>query len=630
MRSRWSHLHLALLVAALVIISLIGSLARSAYADSPPILKANAWLDPLPIPPVAVTKYVPRLSSWADYYEINMTAHDHQFSPAASAASVQTHNADPAQPIFGPATVWTYGQGKTAVYLGPTIVAKTSRPVVVKWINDLPTDPNAFPLKDSIDSTIGGSDVPTGAAIPHLHGGHTAARFDGTPNEWWTADGQTGPDFVTDTFTYVNDQPASLQWYHDHTMGATRLKPYLGLAAAYLLFDGVDNGTTILNQKVPAGYGTYHLPIVLQDKMFNPDGTLFYPTQGVTAVHPIWVPEFFGDTPVINGRAYPFLDAQPRRYRLRFLNGSQARFYNLHFDLNGNSLAFWIIGSEGGLLPAPVEVTELLIAPGERFDAIADFTGIPLGSVITMTNDAPAPYPGGGEVVLPELMQIRIDTPVPANDPDRTVPPAKLKLPVVPRLTPTPGLPPRDVVLKENEDPITGDPLEVLLNGYHFMDPVTDFVKAGTTETWRWINLTPDAHPMHMHLVTFQVVDRQAFRAADYWTAWQTYLASGRNPALKPNVDDYTFGPLLLPAPEEMGYKDTVKAYPSLDPNNPTDVTVPGSYSYVTRVRAKFDLPPTALLDFDWKTKSFGKWVYHCHILEHEENDMMRPFEVVW
>ena len=112
-------------------------------------------------------------------------------------------------------------------------------------------------------------------------------------------------DYVTDTFTYMNDQPASLIWYHDHTMGATRFKPYLGLAAAYVLFDNVDTGETINGQKVPAGYGKYHLPLVIQDKEFNADGTLFYPTEGISPVHPVWVPEFFGDTPVINGKAYP-------------------------------------------------------------------------------------------------------------------------------------------------------------------------------------------------------------------------------------------------------------------------------------------------------------------------------------
>ena len=583
-------------LAVLVVAGVLVGFGGRAYADngvSPPM---TPWVDALPIPPVAVAGTNP-LYKGADYYEITMTAHTHQF------------HSD-----LGEATVWTYGQGDTAVYLGPTIVARTGKPVVVKWINDLPTDINDFPLKDSIDPTIMGSDLPSGRAIPHLHGGHTAARFDGTPMQWWTADGQTGPDYVTDTFIYTNDQPAALYWYHDHAWGVTRLQPYLGLAAAYLMLDNVDNGTTILSQKVPSG--PYHLPIVLQDKTFNDDGTLWYPTEGISDVHPIWVPEFFADTPVINGKAYPYLDAQPRRYRLRFLNGSQARFYNVHFDFDEHWLPFHIIGSEGGLLPKPVGTTSLLIAPGERFDVIADFTGLALGSVITMTNDANEPYPDGDAPTVTQLMQIRINTAVPATDPDRTVPGALLKLPTVPRLSPTPKLPVREVVLKENTDEF-GNPIEVLLNGYHFTDPVTDFLKVGTTETWAWINLTEDAHPMHTHLFTFQVLNRQALDVDAYTTAWLDYLASdtgsGRDPALKPNLNSYLINGVVPPAPEETGYKDTVKAYPG----------------WVTRVRAKYTLASTSVLDFDPVTKSYGSWVYHCHILEHEENDMMRPFVVV-
>jgi spore coat protein A len=571
------------------------------------------WVDPLPVPPVAAKTFVPLLSRVADFYRINMTASLHKFHRD-----------------LGPATVWTYGQpGMSPVLLGPTIVATTGRPVVIKWINNLPTGFDDFPLVSSIDPTIAGApgfgfgEVPPGAAIPHLHGGHTAARFDGTPHQWWTADGVKGPDYVTDTFTFVNDQPASLIWYHDHTLGATRFKPYLGLAAAYLVFDKIDNGNTILGQKVPAGYGKYHLPLVIQDKQFNEDGTLFYPTaaQGGSGLHPIWAPEFFGDTPVVNGKAYPYLDAQPRRYRLRLLNGSQARFYNLQFRLEGSApetpgLPFWVIGSEGGLLPAPAEMTSLVISPGERFDVIVDFTDM-LGSTVMMTNDANAPYPDGDEVepAMTQLMKINIITPVPADDPDDTVPPAGLLLPAVPRLSASPGLLPRDVVAKENMV-MVGDeeePNEVLLNGYHFMDdPTTDFIKAGTTETWQWINLTVDAHPMHPHLVTFQVVNRQKINVIDYTAAWVAYLESGRT-TTKPDVSSYLDGPEIPPAPEEMGYKDTVK-------------TPPG---YVTRTRAKFTLASTSLLDFDWRTKSFGKWVYHCHILEHEENDMMRPFVVI-
>jgi spore coat protein A len=583
-----------------------------AYAAGVPSPTMAHWVDALPVPPVATTTFKPLISIWADYYEIDMTASSHQFNFG-----------------LGPATVWTYGQpGKKPVLLGPTIVAKKGRPVVIKYINRLPTDPALFPLKDAIDLTIAGSNVPTGAAIPHLHGGHTAARFDGTPMQWWTADGTSeGMDYTTDTFTYLNDQPASLLWYHDHTMGSTRFKPYLGLAAGYLILDDIDNGAAItVNgpdkdrhgklikhvQPVPAGYGKYHLPLVIQDKQFKSDGTLFYPTaaDGGSGGHPIWVPEFFGDTPVINGKAYPYLDAQPRRYRLRLLNGSQARFYNVQFKNEGVPLTFHVIGSEGGLLPAPAPKTSQLIAPGERFDVIVDFTGISLGSTVMMTNDADAPYPMGdpANANVTDLMKININTAVPVGDPDLTVLPSALKLPAVPRLAATPLL--RDVVAKENT--VGGTPSEMLLNGYHFLDPVTDKIKAGTTETWQWINLTVDAHPMHPHLVAFQVVNRQAFDVDTYKADWAAYLASGRS-SLKPDVNTYLIGPAIAPEPEEMGFKDTVKSPPG----------------YVTRTRAKFSLPLTSAVDYDWNTKSFGSWVYHCHILEHEENDMMRPFEVV-
>ena len=323
---------------------------------------------------------------------------------------------------------------------------------------------------------------------------------------------------------------------------------------------------------------------------------------------------------MINGKAYPRLDAEPRRYRLRFLNGSQARFYNVSFDKQGTALPFHVIGSEQGLLPASVQKSELVIAPGERFDVIVDFTGLQLGTAITLKNSALAPYPGGGDTLIPELMQILVNTPVAAATPDLSVPASALKLPTIARLVPTAGLPDREIVGKETMDPATDTPIEVKFNGYAFMDPTTDFVKAGTTETWDWINLTGDAHPMHVHLVSFQVLNRQALimdpvtGEPTYTAAWEAYLASGRQPALKPILADFLTGPLLSPEPEELGGKDTVKAYPG----------------FVTRIRAKFDLPWTSVLDMNFKKRNFGDWVYHCHILEHEENDMMRPFEVVF
>jgi len=569
----------------------VSSLAAQSPGVSPALTR---YVDLLPVPPVATPVHRAGLPALADYYEIAMTEHKHQFHSE-----------------LGKATVWTYGlDGQPGVYLGPTIVARRDRPVIVKWINKLPNDPATFPLRDSIDPTIMGAGLPTGRAIPHLHGGKTAARFDGTPEQWWTSTGQKGAAFVSDTFMYTNEQPATLLWYHDHAMGATRFNPYLGLAAAYLIFDKVDTGTAINGQKVPSG--AYHLPIVLQDKIFNPDGTLYYPTQGNNALHPVWVPEFFGDTPVINGKAYPRLEVEPRRYRLRLLNGSQARFFNLGFDHDGSPLAFHVIGSEQGLLPAPVRKTGLLIAPGERFDVIIDFSGLRRGARITVTNNAPAPYPDGGMMEIPELMRIVVDKPL--AGPDATVPAAHLKLPPVPRLASTRGLGAREMVGEETEDPATGTPVDMKFNGYGSMDPTTDFIKVGTTETWEWINLTGDAHPMHVHLIAFQVLNRQPFDADAYKAAWDSYLAGGRQPSQKPDIRTFLTGPAQAPEPEELGFKDTVKAYPG----------------FVTRIRGTFDVPYTSALDLDFRKRSLGSYVYHCHILEHEENDMMRPFEVVF
>jgi len=583
-------------VLTIAVIAFYATLPMAAHAASKSISpNLTKWVDPLPIPPVA-RPGVNSVYPGADYYEITETQHTHQFHSQ-----------------LGQATVRTYGQnGSPGVYLGPTIVAQTGKKVVVKYMNQLPAD--NFPLPGTIDLTLPGmtppefpQGLPTGRAIPHLHGGFSAAQYDGTPDQWWTSDGMGGMDYLSDTFEYTNEQQASLLWYHDHAMGITRHNPYLGLAAAYLIVDGVDDGLSINGQATPSGYGQYHIPLVIQDKTFNANGTLFYPTVGLNAVHPVWVPEFFGDTSVINGKAYPFLNAEPRRYRFRLINGSQARFYNLKFVSGTVNLPFHVIGSDGGLLPAPALKNALLIAPGERYDVIIDFTALPLGSIVTLKNDAKAPYPGGQGGAVNQLMQIRVNTAL--QSPDTSVPPAQLTLLPNPPLTPTPGIPARDVVMKENMDPVTMTPVEVLLNGKHFGDPTTDFVRAGDVETWQFINLTVDAHPMHIHLVQFQVVNRQAINVAGYTTAWNAYLASGRNPSLKPDLNAFLVGAPIPPAPEELGLKDTVKSYPG----------------QVTRVRAKFDLPSTATLI----SGTYGKWVYHCHILEHEENDMMQPFEVV-
>jgi len=541
-----------------------------------------------------IPKLSPDITSYpgADYYEVSMSAGSWNFHSQLGTAKTFRYDDMP--------------------YLGPTIEAQKDRPVVVKFINNLPITDAEHPLAGAIDPTVPDPDmypglVP-GRATPHLHGGFSAPQFDGHPHSWFTADGIHGSHYDTmpgaaaneAIFQYSNQQPAAPLWYHDHAMGITRLNVYAGLAGLYLVRDDVEASLNLPS-------GDYEVPLVVQDKSFNPDGSLFYPTSsGVLAPypHPIWVPEFFGDTPVINAVAYPYLDVEPRRYRLRFYNGSQARFYNLKFTTKQNiNLPFWIIGMEQSLLPAPVQTTKLLLAPGERADVIIDFGGLPKGTPVTLKNDAKAPYPGGrgGDVI--QVMQFKVILPL--NGRDTTTPPAQLLLPGIQPLSPTSGAPMREVVMRETEDPVSGVPTEVRLNGKWFDDPVDESPQAGDTEVWQFINLTVDAHPMHLHLVRFQVYDRQSFDAVSYMIDWDAWVAAGRNPGTKPVLANYITGPAVPPPPEEMGWKDTVKSYPG----------------QITRLIAKFDLPPLATTPADY--------VYHCHILEHEENEMMRPFQVV-
>ena len=251
--------------------------------------------------------------------------------------------------------------------------------------------------------------------VTHLHGGENHPQFDGTPLQWFTKGGRTGPHYITDTFTYYNEQRASMVWYHDHALGNTRTNVYAGLAGIYLIRDEQDTGEDGQPARLPAG--PYELPLVLQDKTFNPDGSMFYPTEGVTADHPQWVPEFFGDVAVVNAKIWPYVDVEPRRYRFRIVNGSQSRFYNLQFaeESSGRALPFTQIGVEGGLLRAPVPMTALLIAPGERADVIVDFAGQRDRSFI-VTNNARAPYPMGGRATLSQLLKIRVNQALQGRD----------------------------------------------------------------------------------------------------------------------------------------------------------------------------------------------------------------------
>lgn len=267
-------------------------------------------------------------------------------------------------------------------------------------------------------------------------------------------------------------------------------------------------------------------------------------------------------------------------------------------------MRLWQIGAEQGLLPAAVPLQTLLIAPGERADVIVDFTGIKPGTSFVLSNNANTPFPGGGKPAdanIPDIMQFKVIAPPAGTPADTTTLPANLVLPPVTAIVPT--APPRKIILGETLDPATLVPIHMRLNERWFDEPVDETPAAGAAEMWEFVNLTVDAHPMHMHLVAFQVVNRQAFNVAAFQTAYMAWVAGGRV-GTQPDVNAYLLGAVIPALPEELGAKDTVKAFPG----------------QVTRIVAKFDLPPGVT--------GPAEYVYHCHILEHEENEMMRPFVV--
>jgi spore coat protein A len=542
-------------------------------------LNLARYVDALPIPPAidltaggAVT--------------LGMAAGTHQF-----------HRDLPATTAFG------YGG---AGYLGPTILAKEGRPITVTWENNLPS---AYPGSVPLDPTLL-IEFPTSGglpAVPHLHGGFTLPQFDGTPFQWFNSAGQTGSNYVTNTYTYGNEQRAANLWYHDHAVGVTRFNPFCGLAGYYLLRDDIDTG--LANNPLGLPAGNYEVPLVIQDRIFNPDGSLFYspPNNGVQAVnpaypHPVWIPEYFGDTAVVNGKAYPFCNLEPRRYRFRIINGSNARFYNMWFQVGNTIMPFHQIGTDQGLLPAPAPLTKLLIGPGERADIMVDFAGIPAGTKVFLKNNAKAPFPGGMGGDVPNIMQFLVNLPLAGTD--TTTPAPNL---VLPAITPLPAaVRNRQIVLNEVLDPITGVPMQVMIDNTPFTDAATETPTYGDTEVWEFINTTGDAHPMHTHLVSFEIVNRQPFNAKAYLAA---FLAAP--PGTKPDVTPYLLGAPVAPPANEMGRKDTARAMPG----------------EVLRIKAKFDVPTGAIQLATGQTNP--EWVYHCHILEHEENDMMRPLQVL-
>jgi spore coat protein A len=486
------------------------------------------FVDPLPRP--AVAQPVTGVAGGAATYQLTI-----------SEFKQKLHRDLPAT------TVW----GFAGSYPGPTIEASVNQPVIVHWINDLRDAGGNLRTNHylPVDLCLDGPNI-HGAApriVTHLHGGHVTPANDGYPENTFL------PGESATTF-YPNLQPPGTIWYHDHALGITRLNVYMGLAGFYLIRDATEAALGLPS-------GEHEIPLAIQDRQFNSDGSLRYPAA--------WQEHFLGDKILVNGKVWPFLDVKRGKYRFRTLNGSSSRTYTLALSTGGG---FYQIGTDGGLLLAPVSLTQLTLGPGERADLIFDFAPYPVGSEILLTNSAPAPFPGpAGVGVIPNVMKFIVSS---ATGHTNAIPAVLRPLE---RLYETNAFRSRNFVLHKMDDPCTGS--RWAINDLGWRD-ITEFPLLGTTEIWSFINRSGVMHPMHMHLVLFQALDRQEFVFT--------------NGVIVP------VGPRTPPPAEEAGWKDTVKV-------NPNEIV---------RVIARFE-------DFT------GRYPYHCHILDHEDHEMMRQFEVV-
>jgi len=578
-------------------------------------------------------------------FTVDVTQFYQQILPTADALGNPTG--------FPMTKVWGYGgMAKDAVTEAPlgyvrhspaaTFEAIRGVPIKVKWVNNLGTKKYPLPHMFPVDPTLHWANpnnmmmpmppfepYPPGypeaqtpvPIVTHLHGGEVPSAFDGGPDEWFTPNGIQGPGYSTyertdrnaAVYYYPNKQLPTTLWYHDHALGITRINVMSGLAGFYLLRE---YDTTIDSIAPLLPKGKYEIPLAIQDRSFNTDGSMWVATAGVNPdIHPYWDPEFFGNTIMVNGRVWPNLYVEPRQYRFRVLDGSNARFYNLFFvdQTTMMNLPFTQIGSDGGYLPMPATLTALTIAPSERADILVDFSGLALGTKIILRNNAKAPFPGGAAADPQTVGQIMQFTVVSGS----TTPPAALPttLNTIPMLIPDA----RSRTLTLIEVMAALGPKMVLLDGQEWSAQISEMPQVGSTEDWYIINPTEDAHPIHLHLVQFQAISRQKFNVGNYLADWMAL--NGMPPFMGPTQNvllaNYLVGAPKPPEPNEMGWKDTNIMYPG----------------EVTTIRVRFApqnavgaAPGVNLYPFN-PTVGPG-YVWHCHILEHEDNEMMRPYKV--
>ncbi|XP_019051606.1 PREDICTED: multicopper oxidase LPR1-like [Nelumbo nucifera] len=496
-----------------------------------------------------------------------------------------------------PTTVFAYGTSAAdATVPGPTIEALKGVPVSVTWQNFLPQN-HILPWDPTIPTAIpmsGG--VPT---VVHLHGGVHDPTNDGSAFAWFTANfSEIGPAWTKPTYTYPNVQHAGNMWYHDHALGLTRENLLAGLIGAYI----VREPAVELPLDLPFG-AEFDRRFMIFDRSFNTDGSLYINNTGIIpSVHPQWQPEYFGHAIIVNGKAWPFMNVQRRKYRFRMTNAANARYFHLSLS---NGVYFTQIGADASYLPAPLQLQTILLGPAETADVIIDFSTA-TATEILMNNDAPYPYPNGDPVdnLNSKVMKFVIATGNPSVPDISTIPTSLVSYQ---GSTTDPIATTRYLALYEYTDP-SGSPTHLYINGKRVEDPVTETPKSGTTEIWEVINLTGDNHPLHIHLATYQATRVQPLTNVDQFTSCMTQQYD----ALACNVTSYLSGQVLDIPANEKTWKTTVKLAPGT----------------MTTVVVKFNLVETnSPYPFD-PTLAPG-YAYHCHILDHEDNAMIRPLVVL-
>ncbi|XP_042506804.1 multicopper oxidase LPR1 homolog 1-like [Macadamia integrifolia] len=492
--------------------------------------------------------------------------------------------------------VFAYGTStEEATIPGPVIEAMKNVSTSVTWENHLPQN-HIFSWDPTITTAIpkhGG--VPT---VVHLHGGIHPPQDDGNPLAWFTSNFKdTGSSWTQATYTYPNVQAAGDLWYHDHALGLTRVNLLAGLIGPYVIRDPkVENPLNL-----PSG-SEFDQHLMIIDRSFFKNGSIYINSTGDNpSIHPQWQPEYFGDAIIVNGKAWPYLKVQRRKYRFRIINASNARYFN--FSLS-NGLPFNQIGSDASYLNSPVQTQCILLAPAEIADVVIDFSSSKTNQTI-LTNSAPYPYPSGSPAnqLNGNVMKFVIASGNPTS-PDNSKIPARL---VNYTAATTEGAVETRYIVLYEYDSATGNPTHLYINGKSFSDPVTETPKVGTTEVWEVINLTPDNHPLHIHLATFQAIKVQEIVNLTTFTDCMT----AKNDAIACNVTDYATGQVLTIPDYEKTWKNVVKI-------------VPG---YQTTVVVKFNLVGTSTT-YPFNATAAPGYVYHCHILDHEDNEMIRPLKM--